>query len=123
MSSSAKFGITGTVSGHTAFSAAGHDAVLGETLTLALEDLPALDVASIQYEVVSKTKSAPVVAFSAGGAPLPPTTPVTWVVPVAGTHTFHFRCTVRGGMNALGVQYIDVRERVVTVRSPRLGLR
>ena len=67
MSSSAKFGITGTVSGHTAFSAAGHDAVLGETLTLALEDLPALDVASIQYEVVSKTKSAPVVAFSAGG--------------------------------------------------------
>lgn len=123
MSSTAKFKITGSVSGASPFADGGFDCVAGEDLTIELEDLPALDVSRIQVSTVSLSDGAPAFTYSDGGAPSPPTTPVTTTAPSSGCHAFLVRVQVWGSYDARGQQLTDVRERVIVLRSDVTGLR
>lgn len=113
--SSADFKITGSTSGLSLQSAAGHNAVNGETLTLQLEASPGLDIQSCKYEVIVKSHAgATTLSLSNGGIPTPtPLSGVTVVMPGAGEiSAWLIRCTVNDGSKAEWV-----RERLVVIRT------
>lgn len=124
MSSTAKFKISrdGGAS-WSPFSSNGFDCYHGDALIFRLEDLPALDVQRILLEVVTKSKVIAAIAFSAGGAPLPPTTDITTTMPLTNVGSYLIRCTVYGSFDPTGRQITDVRERVVSIRGTTHGLR
>jgi len=100
MASNAEFSIDGDP-----FANLGHDAINSEVLTLALEDLPALDVFKTVWEVVQKTDGAPDIAelgaIGGGGAQPTPTPQDTLdiTMPAAGTHSYIIRCTINNGVS------------------------
>jgi len=108
MASNAEFSIDGDP-----FANLGHDAINSEVLTLALEDLPALDVFKTVWEVVQKTEGAPDIAelgaIGGGGAQPTPTPQDTLdiTMPAAGTHSYILGIAIR---NAAGLRKIPPAE-------------
>src|SRR5262245_12892492 len=104
-------------------SAGGVDVANGTVVTFQLEGLPALDGVKSVYSIGQTSKNAPPLVLSSGGIPVPPTSPVTFVAPVLGTHSYELICVVNNGVDAAGVpQPGFTHRRIVAIRSA-LGLR
>jgi hypothetical protein len=120
MSSLAAFELEGSVSGTTASTAYGHDAVAGETLTMRLEASPGSAIQSAVYSMVFKDSAgASDLVFSpVDGVPTPdPWGDVSVTVP-SGVRAYLLRCIVNGGVDASGDNVSSwTFERIVVVRS------
>jgi hypothetical protein len=116
----ADFTINGTPHGNL-----GYDAEHDEVLELALDAAPGLDVERVKYSIVVASLDAPELAFDpANGIPTNPTDTVTVTMPSSGVHTYEVQCQVNEGRDAAGRTNRDyTRRRIVTIRSPNLGLR
>lgn len=115
--STAHFKITGSSSGTTLSAAGGHVATHGETLTLQLEDAPALDVLAVQFSISQLTKGAPALSLSASGVPSPVTGTVTATAPGSGAHSYMVRCA------ATTASGLKIFERVIALLSANASMR
>lgn len=95
----------------TASQPPGYDATLGQTLTLQLEDQPALDITSTRYSVGQYSKGAPALTFSGSGVPATPQGTVTVTMPGSGMHTYQLICTTSDGTRTY------ITSRIVAIRS------
>ncbi len=94
----AKFTIEGAAS-----TPPGYDTIVSQVLTLQLEDLPALDVWSVVFEVTQTSRDAPALVFSpVDGRPTTPGGTVDVTMPGSGVHSYVIKCTINGGANASG---------------------
>ncbi len=103
----------------------GFDATATQVLTLALETMPALDSARVQYTVVIASKDAPTLVFSpVDGRPATPTGSVTVTMPGSGVHSYQIQCEVNEGRDSIGaINAGYTRSRIVAIRSALIGAR
>lgn len=114
MGKASDFTINGTLQ-----STLGYDATHGETLTLALESAPAIDVWHVEFRVIIASKNAPNLVVSPD--PMTRTEPpweATVTAPLTGAHTYQIACVVNGGVDSAGRSRPDyTSERIICIRS------
>lgn len=104
------------------FSSGGHDGTNGQSVDLQLAS-PGGDVRQVVYSVVSKSKDAPDLSFSAGASPTTPADALSFTLPATGSHSWLVQAQINGGVDSNNdTVRAWTKQRIIAIRNQN-GLR